>query len=188
MATLIWILKSWLRPTIDALIGRNITFAHRWRMLVFLQPAAFITHSIGSLPWIFSRAFTSELITVDTGRTFRVLVFKANGKPGPKDLKKPRPLHLDIHGGAFIGGLPEYDACFCDLLARTTGAVVISTSYRYAPRYPFPAAIDDIDAVVRYLHAHARDRWGADPQLMTISGGSAGGNLALASTQQPACH
>jgi acetyl esterase/lipase len=188
MNSITWTLWSWLRPSIDALFARNITFAQRWRMLLLLQPITFITYSIAGLPWLFSRAFTTEYITLDTGRTCRILVFKSKEKPNNNNYGKLRPLHLDMHGGGFIGGLPEFDACFCDLLARTTGAVVISTTYRYAPPHTFPAAIDDVDAVVRFLHTQARERWGAKPELMTVSGFSAGGNLAIASTQQPVCH
>ncbi len=188
MTSIIWTLRSWLRPSIDALFARNITFAQRWRMLLLLQPAAFITYSIAGLPWLFSRAFTTEYITVDTDRTFRILLFKSKEKPSDTNYGRLRPLHLDVHGGGFMAGLPELDARFCELLARTTGAVVISTTYRYAPPHTFPAAIDDVDAVVRFLHAHARERWGANPELMTVSGFSAGGNLAMASTQQPVCH
>jgi acetyl esterase/lipase len=116
-----------------------------------------------------------------------VLVFD---DPAQKAVSKGklRPLHLDIHGGGFIGGLPEGDGPFCTRLAQKTGAVVISTSYRYAPAHHFPAAIDDIDLVVKYLQAHAAERWGANPELMTTSGFSAGGNLALALTQQSSCH
>lgn len=188
MNAIIWTIWSWFRPSRDAFFARNIPFSHRWRMFFLLQPAVIITNCIGGLPWTFSRAFTVEYITVDTGRTFRILVFKSKRKPNNPNSEKLRPLHIDVHGGAFMGGLPEYDAYFCDLLARSTGAVVISTTYRYAPPHTFPAAIDDIDAVIRFLHAHAGERWGANPELMTGSGGSAGGNLVMASTQQPACH
>ena len=187
MASILWTIRSWLRPSIDAVFGRNITFAQRWRMFFLLQPATFITYSIGVLPWLFSRAFTVEFITVDSGRTFRVLVFKSKVKSTDANLGRLRPLHLDIHGGGFMGGTSEGDALFCDLLARNTGAVVISTSYRYAPVHTFPAAIDDIDGIIHYLHVNARQRWGANPELMTVSGFSAGGNLAMASTQQSAC-
>jgi acetyl esterase/lipase len=102
--------------------------------------------------------------------------------------RKLRPLHLDIHGGAFIGGLPENFAPFDDRVARETGAVVVSITYRFAPEHTFPAAIDDVDRTLEWLRENAESRWGADPTLMTISGSSAGGNLALAATQRPECH
>jgi acetyl esterase/lipase len=87
-----------------------------------------------------------------------------------------------LYGGAFVGGLPEANAPFYDRLARETGAVVVSTTYRLVPAYPFPAAIDDVDAVLAYLRAYTVERYGADPDLVTVSGYSAGGNLALEMT------
>jgi len=107
-------------------------------------------------------------------------VFKSPSPTG--DENRLRPLHLDCHGGAFVGGLPESDAAFCARVAQETGAIVISTTYRYAPKHHFPAAIDDVEAVVAYLREHAKERYGADPSLMTVSGFSAGGNLALAAS------
>jgi acetyl esterase/lipase len=158
-------------------------------MLLFLQTAAFITYPIVALPWVFTRAFHAEYITVAPGRTIRVLVFKSrNERQAARNGNRLRPLHLSIHGGAFMGGIPETCAPFCDPLARETGAVVIAPTYRFAPRYRFPTLIDDIDAVVQYLYKNAAERWGADPELMTISGLSAGGNLAMAATQGEGAH
>lgn len=184
MFSIFWTLKDWFRPSIEALFARHIDFDKRWRMFFILQPVVFITNSIATIPWLFSRSFNVEHITVDTGTRVRILVCKHGITPGDGML---RPLHLDLHGGGFIGGPPEADAEFCDMLARRTGAIVISATYRYAPLHTFPAAIDDMDAIVRYLLDHARQRWNADPELMSVSGFSAGGNLAMASTQQPVC-
>lgn len=176
----------WFRPGIDAVLGRNIPWNLRWRLLL-LQPINFLTVSIHTFPYIFSRPFRVESITVDNGQTFRTLVYKDNDprhdRPG-----KLRPLHLDFHGGSFLGGQPDEGAPFCARVAKETGAVVISSTYRFAPRFTFPVAIDDTDAVVRYVQANAAERWGADPELMTVSGWSAGGNLAMGATQQPNCH
>ncbi len=182
-------LYAWFLPSIDAIFGRNITFAQRWRMLLFLQTAAFITYPIAAFPWVFTRAFHAEYITVAPDRTVRVLVFKSKDEcKAARNGNRLRPLHLSIHGGGFIGGIPETCGPFCDPLARETGAVVIAPTYRFAPRYRFPTLIDDIDAIVQYLYKNAAERWGADPELMTISGLSAGGNLAMAATQGEGAH
>src|SRR5690242_10423075 len=101
MTSLICNLRNLLRPSIDALFARNLTFAQRWRMLFLLQPTSFLTYSIASLPWLFSRAFTAEYITVDSGRTVRILVFKSKERPSDPNYGKLRPLHLDVHGGGF---------------------------------------------------------------------------------------
>ncbi|MRU57175.1 alpha/beta hydrolase fold domain-containing protein, partial [Staphylococcus aureus] len=146
------------------------------------------TYSIGKVPYIFSRPFTVEYLSVGpSGTPARALVFKhKNAKFDEGD--RLRPLHVDIHGGAFLGGQPENFASFDDRIARETGAVVVSITYRYAPENTFPAAIDDVDRTLAWLRHNAESRWGADPKLMTISGSSAGGNLALAAMQQPECH
>lgn len=170
-------ISSWFRPAIDAIFSRTLPWSLRWRLLA-LQPISLLTYSINSFPYLFSRPFKVDWIPITPDRSLRVLMFKSTSPTG--DESRPRPLHLDVHGGGFIGGLPESDAAFCARLARETGAVVISTTYRYAPKHTFPAAIDDVDAVVVYLRRHARERYNANPSLMTVSGFSAGGNLALA--------
>ncbi|KAF9767150.1 hypothetical protein IL306_000336 [Fusarium sp. DS 682] len=86
-----------------------------------------------------------------------------------------------------MGGLPEGNAYFDQLVSEETGAVVLDVDYRVAPEDVFPAAIDDADATIKWLQENAEERWGADPTLMTTSGFSAGGNLAFAVTQQKSC-
>jgi len=173
-------LLPWLfRPAVDALFTWNMPWRYRWRLLL-LQPLYLIGFPASSSKWLFTRAYKVEYLRV-SNRTFRVLVFKSPGDNNSN--KRLRPLHVDIHGGAFMGGFPEDDAPFCDQLARSTGAVVISVSYRYAPCHVFPSAHDDIDALVRYFQDFAETKYGADPTLLTTSGFSAGGNLALSAAQ-----
>lgn len=177
-------LHSWFRPALVALFYPNIAWGIRWRLLI-LQQISILTYSIGSVPYLFRRPFTEEWLPITPNRVLRAIVFKANGTGRGRML---RPLHVDIHGGAFIGGLPESNAPFDERVANETGAVVVSLTYRYAPEHPFPAPVDDIDEAIRFIQHHAAERWGADPALMTVSGFSAGGCLAVASMQQPNCH
>jgi acetyl esterase/lipase len=153
--------------------------------MLLLQPLIMLTYTITSLPWTFTPAFRVEYVTVAPGLTIRILIFKTYGSP--KDKGKLRPLHVDMHGGAFMGGWAEEDAKWCDQLARETGAVVLSITYRFAPAYQFPTAIDDIDAALRFIQENAEKRYGADATLLTLSGFSAGGNLALAACQAENC-
>lgn len=178
-------LHGWFRPVLVAFFNPNIPWDLRWRLLI-LQPISILTYSIGSIPYLFSRPFTEELLPLATGRAVRAIVFKSTAAIGKG--RALRPLHVEIHGGSFIGGLPESTAHFDNRIAQETGAVVVSITYRYAPEHPFPAAIDDADATIKWLQENAATRWGADPELMTVGGFSAGGNLALAATQQPNCH
>ncbi|KAK7421570.1 hypothetical protein QQZ08_009915 [Neonectria magnoliae] len=64
----------------------------------------------------------------------------------------------------------------------------MSITYRCAPEHVFPTVIDDVDAIIKWLHEDAKVRWGADPTLMTVGGFTAGGNPTIAATQQKAYH
>ncbi|KAH6999664.1 putative lipase/esterase family protein [Ilyonectria destructans] len=177
-------LHSWFRPTLVALFKRNIPWNLRWR-LFFLQQITLVSYSIAAIPYIFSRPFTVEHLPIAPGLSIRALIHKAAGVGRGRKL---RPLHVEIHAGAFVGGIPDGLSVFDNRIAKETGAVVVSITHRFAPEHVFPTAIDDVDTAIKWLHGNAEAQWGADPTLMTISGFSAGGNLALAATQQESCH
>lgn len=89
----------------------------------------------------------------------------------------PHPLLVFLHGGGFvIGDLETHDAT-CRLLARHAGVHVLAVDYRLAPEHPFPAAVEDAVAAVRWALEHASEL-GADPSRVAAGGDSAGGNLA----------
>lgn len=92
-------------------------------------------------------------------------------------VRRPAPILVYFHGGGFVkGGIEESDA-FCRNLARTTDHVVVSIAYRLAPEHPFPAALDDAVASIRWAFAHAAELGGAAGPVV-VCGESAGGNLA----------
>lgn len=76
-----------------------------------------------------------------------------------------------LHGGGFVtGGLESHDRA-CRRLAHTTGARVLAVDYRLAPEHPWPAAVDDAVAAVRWAAAEL-------PGPLVLMGDSAGGCLA----------
>jgi acetyl esterase/lipase len=95
----------------------------------------------------------------------------------PKDTSKPHPAVLLIHGGGFRAGSRKGYQALCIRLAKL-GYVAATADYRLAPKGPFPAAVYDVKAAVRYLRANARTL-GIDPAKVGTMGGSAGGHLAL---------
>src|SRR4051794_23098656 len=57
------------------------------------------------------------------------------------------------------------------------GYAVASLDYRLSGEAPFPAAVLDVKAAVRFLRAHATE-YGIDPERIGVFGRSAGGHLA----------
>ncbi len=89
------------------------------------------------------------------------------------------PAHRDrlvvhVHGGGFIFGHGEAGLQEAMLLAALGGYRVLSVDYRMPPDAPFPAAIDDMDALWRALVKQRK------PAGILLQGTSAGGNIALA--------
>ncbi|MBY0512991.1 MAG: alpha/beta hydrolase [Gemmataceae bacterium] len=95
----------------------------------------------------------------------------------PKAASGPLPAVICIHGGGFRAGSRQgYDGLVIRLAQR--GYVAMTVSYRLAPKYPFPAAVHDTKAAVRWARANAA-KYGIDPNRIGVTGGSAGGHLAV---------
>ncbi len=88
----------------------------------------------------------------------------------------PFPAILCIHGGGFRAGNRQGYDKQCIRLAQH-GYVALTVTYRLAPKYPFPAAIHDVKAAVRWMRANAT-KYHIDPARIGVTGGSAGGHLA----------
>ena len=88
----------------------------------------------------------------------------------------PFPAVICIHGGGFRAGTREGYDKLCLTLAQN-GYVAVTITYRLAPKFPFPAAVYDCKAAVRWLRANAA-RYHIDPARIGVTGGSAGGHLA----------
>jgi acetyl esterase/lipase len=90
---------------------------------------------------------------------------------------------LWVHGGGLVLGRPEADHELCSRIARDLGILVVGARYRLAPEHPFPAALDDLVAVVRWL-ADPAAGLGVDPTRVAVGGASAGGGLAASAVQR----
>jgi acetyl esterase/lipase len=97
------------------------------------------------------------------------------------------PVILVIHGGTWRDGDRHEFAQFNAYFA-SRDYVVAATDYRLAPKWPFPAARDDVLSAVAYLKVYAKEL-NIDPTRIALFGRSGGGQLALLSAytaQEPA--
>lgn len=107
---------------------------------------------------------------------------RPGGQPLRLDLLRPagpgpHPVLIYLHGGAFaIGSRRSHRALATAYASR--GYLVCNVDYRLAPRYPFPAAVEDACAAWSWVLAHVSEH-GGDRQRIALAGESAGANLAL---------
>ncbi len=95
----------------------------------------------------------------------------------PNGLATGSPLLVYLHGGGWVtGGLNSHDTA-CRFLADRGRLRVLAVDYRLAPEDPFPAAVHDASAALRFARTRAATL-GADPGSIAMGGDSAGANLA----------
>lgn len=89
------------------------------------------------------------------------------------------PLYVIIHGGGFVSGnANSKQSQLMYRYFRDHGFACASVNYRLAQEAPFPAAVEDCKAAIRFLRAHA-EVYGYDADKITVFGESAGGYLAV---------
>lgn len=112
-----------------------------------------------------------------TGRDIEILILRPlkNARPQAKT-----PGILWIHGGGYRTGMARMIYMSRALnLVRKYGAVVVTPEYRLSGEAPYPAALEDCYAALKYLKEHIEDLGVNSSQLM-VGGESAGGGLTVA--------
>lgn len=87
------------------------------------------------------------------------------------------PVFFDLHGGGFIVGSADMDETMNLEFNKQAGCKVISIEYAKAPDFPYPAAVNQVYAVIKHFFENA-DHYAIDGKKMAIGGHSAGGNLS----------
>lgn len=101
----------------------------------------------------------------------RVLVYL------PKNLARPLPVLLWIHGGGYVIGSADQDDVQVKSIVASVGCAAVSVDYRLAPETPHPGPVEDCYAALKWLYSHASEL-GIDASRIAIGGASAGGGLA----------
>jgi acetyl esterase len=118
-----------------------------------------------------NRIGTEIFLDTEEGR-IRVLAYNIDN---PERL----PLFVNIHGGGFVLGSAEMDDPFMLPIAEKANVKILNIDYSLSPDFPFPKAINECYAVVKYAKEHP-DEFGIDPDRIAVGGQSAGGNFTAA--------
>lgn len=98
--------------------------------------------------------------------------------------RDPGPTLIYLHGGGFVTCSMESHEGICLRIASGSTYRVLSVEYRLAPQYPYPAAPDDCEAVLKWaMDGHGLEH-GIDPKNLALGGDSAGGNMTAYLTQK----
>ncbi|PNP44190.1 hypothetical protein THARTR1_11081 [Trichoderma harzianum] len=101
------------------------------------------------------------------------------------DLEHHNKLVLDVPGGGFVAMDPRCNDDKLFAWASKTGLPILSIDYKKAPEYPYPFALNEcFDVYVTLIKSRGRciGMSGKEIPKIVITGDSAGGNLAVATT------
>lgn len=108
----------------------------------------------------------------ETERPLRLSMYVPKHREGHERM----PVLLWLCGGAFQ--VMDKDVWMPELLdIARRGYIVASAEYRTCDNAPFPAAVVDVKAAIRFLKAHAA-QYCIDPDRFYVAGESAGGTIA----------
>lgn len=94
-----------------------------------------------------------------------------------RTITKPLPTVLLIHGGGWVAGTKE-GTLMMALPYFEMGLAVVNVEYRLAKSSLAPAAVEDCRLALRWVFKNAKE-YGFDTTKIIVTGGSAGGHLAL---------
>ena len=107
----------------------------------------------------------------DNERLYLNIYYRRDRKPSEK-----APVFVYIHGGGWIGGLPETREAFNTKIAEA-GYFVVSLYYGHSPYYPHPEPIENIYKAFAWLKRNA-SKYNIDAEEIFVGGESAGAHLS----------
>lgn len=114
----------------------------------------------------------SENVFESVGITCRFRTYKKAGS-------EAKALVFYIRGGGFVlGSLDTHHVLMAEMCAGT-GLDIVATDFRLAPEAPYPAAIDDCEAVLRYVTKNVHSL-GLSEGKVVVCGDSSGGDMVVA--------
>lgn len=93
----------------------------------------------------------------------------------PKNETGKLPVIVSVHGGGWVYGDKERYQYYCMSLAQH-GFAVVNYTYRLAPKFKFPASLEDTNLVFRWVLTHGGE-YGFDTERVFAVGDSAGAHM-----------
>ncbi len=125
------------------------------------------------VPFLFADARVEELKNLSYGE----------GRRRRLDIHRPRggisgaPVLVQVHGGGWAVGHKRQQGRPLLSHFASRGWVCVAINYRLAPRTRLDGQVEDVRAALRWVRAEIA-AYGGDPDLVVLTGGSAGAHLA----------
>lgn len=148
-------------------IARNIPYNRA------MIPCANIFQVISFYFTAIPKEVTHRNITIGgyQGLKFKTEIFE------PSDAKENLPCLIYVHGGAFSYKAAAYHKKLACMYAMKANCRVYFPDYHLTPKYPYPAAYEDVLALYRCIMKNSEEL-GIDPEKIGVAGDSAGASVA----------
>jgi len=172
----IFILVMLTPRTIGLLFPEKAPIAYHFELLDYLAIGVGLEKLVDTEPEI--PATIEEIKNIEyknvNGKSLQIDLYK------PRNLNKPAPLLVFVHGGGWKGGKrSDYLVYLVDFAEK--GYVTATVSYRLKNDSIYPACVQDVSDAMHWIFCNA-GKYGYDPDRVAMIGGSAGGHLVLMTT------
>lgn len=157
--------KKQIHPELQQ-IAKNIPYNRA--IIKFANLFQVISFHAATIP----KEVTNRNITVEgyQGLKCRVAIFE------PSNVKEKLPCLIYVHGGAFSYKASAYHKKLACMYAMKAKCRVYFPDYHLTPKYPYPAAYDDVLALYKCLMERS-DEFGIDTDKIGVAGDSAGASI-----------
>lgn len=97
----------------------------------------------------------------------------------PKNIKKPIPVIIWLHGGGYVGGDKSGMKEFATRMASDAKVAVVAMNYEHAPASQYPNQVHQVDELIQTLRKDKAKDTQLDLSRIFFGGDSAGSQIAL---------
>lgn len=172
------------KPAIDQALNEEL--GSRWHTAIDSEIAARLRRRLPFarilfMPffvWCFNVERIADISYGDAGKRNLLDIYRHRSHPSGS------PVLVYLHGGAFRSGRKNREARPLLYRLASQGWLCISANYRLSPAAKFPDHLIDLKKVIAWVRENGH-KYGADPEMLFVSGSSAGGHLASMAALTP---